>query len=150
MGIFTILSGLTLALFLPDSFAQPRSWLLPRRNIFSERDLYILRARVLLDDPLKAKKGRHLPLAAFKRAFTNWRLLWAYSRIQEFTTDDDTARPHVMITLCNNGPLTAFGAYTPTIIVRSRGAVRAATDQRSLLQREVTDTTNSSRTRWQV
>jgi hypothetical protein len=68
MGSFTILSGIILGLFLPDSFKNPRSTFLPKVEWFSERELYILKTRVLLDDPMKGKKKKHIELASFKKA----------------------------------------------------------------------------------
>jgi MFS family permease len=68
MGIFTIASGIVYGLFLPDSFRRPVSSFLPKRRVFNERELYILRTRVLLDDPMKGKKKKHIGLPAFKKA----------------------------------------------------------------------------------
>lgn len=68
MGLFTILSGFIFGLFLPDSFKNPHSTFLPKRELFTEREIHILRTRVLLDDPMKGKKKKRLELAAFKRA----------------------------------------------------------------------------------
>lgn len=77
MGIFTIASGLVLGFLLPDSFKNPHSTFLPKWNIFSERELYILRSRVHLDDPAKGRKKKSIGLPAFKKAFSNWRL-WVH------------------------------------------------------------------------
>jgi MFS family permease len=68
MGLFTIFSGCILGLCLPDSFKNPRSTFLPTVSWFSDRELHILKTRVLLDDPMKGKKKSHIPLGAFKRA----------------------------------------------------------------------------------
>lgn len=99
MGLFTIASGFIYGFFLPDSFSKPGSAFLPRVSYFSQRELEILRARVLLDDPAKEKKKKHISLNGFKRAFGNWRL-WL----------------HFLITLCNNGPQRAFDTYSPSIV----------------------------------
>ncbi|KAK3335119.1 major facilitator superfamily domain-containing protein [Cercophora scortea] len=99
MGAFTVLCGCILGLFLPDSTKKPHSTFLPRRAIFSARDLHILRTRVLLDDPMKGEKKPHIGLAAFKKAFSSCRL-WV----------------HIVITLANNGPQRAFDTYSPSII----------------------------------
>ncbi|KAK3693291.1 major facilitator superfamily domain-containing protein [Podospora appendiculata] len=99
MGAFTVLCGCILGLFLPDSSGNPHSAFLPRRGIFSAKELYILRTRVLLDDPIKGKKKPRIGLAAFKKAFSSWRL-WV----------------HILITLANNGPQRAFDTYSPSII----------------------------------
>ncbi|KAI9765524.1 MAG: hypothetical protein M1840_007350 [Geoglossum simile] len=99
MGTFTIICGFVLGFCLPDSFKNPRSTFLPRVTFFTDRELHILKARVVLDDPMKGKKKRLIGVAAFKKAFSNWRL-WV----------------HVCITLCNNGPQRAFDTYSPSIV----------------------------------
>ncbi|PNS18223.1 hypothetical protein CAC42_7592 [Sphaceloma murrayae] len=99
MGGFTILSGFIFGLFLPDSFKKPHSTFLPKVEIFTPREIHILRTRVLLDDPMKGKKKRSIGLAAFKKLFSHWRM-WV----------------HFLITLCNNGPQRAFDTYAPTIV----------------------------------
>ncbi|KAL2836645.1 major facilitator superfamily domain-containing protein [Aspergillus pseudodeflectus] len=99
MGVFTVFSGFIFGFFLLDSFRNPHSTFLPKVNWFTERELHILQTRVLLDDPMKGKKRRKIPLAAFKRAFLDWRI-WV----------------HFLITLCNNGPQRAFDTYAPSIV----------------------------------
>ncbi|CAI6099334.1 unnamed protein product [Clonostachys chloroleuca] len=99
MGGFTIFSGFILGFCLPDSFKNPCSTFLPGISWFNERELHILKTRVLLDDPMKGKKKKKIGLGAFKKAFSNWRL-WV----------------HVIITLSNNGPQRAFDTYSPTIV----------------------------------
>ncbi|KAL4922001.1 major facilitator superfamily domain-containing protein [Aspergillus aurantiobrunneus] len=99
MGAFTVLSGFIFGLFLLDSFKNPHSTFLPWVSWFSERELHILQTRVLIDDPMKGKKKKKIPLGAFKRAFTNWRI-WV----------------HFLITLSNNGPQRAFDTYAPSIV----------------------------------
>lgn len=68
MGLFTILSGAILGFFLPDSFKHPRSTFLPKWDIFTEREIYILNKRVTLDDPAKGKKKKNIGRTAFKKA----------------------------------------------------------------------------------
>lgn len=68
MGSFTMASGIILGLFLPDSIQNPASTFLPRSRLFNERELHILRTRILLDDPGKAERKRGIGLAAFKKA----------------------------------------------------------------------------------
>ncbi|WOO78341.1 putative transporter [Vanrija pseudolonga] len=99
MGAFTVASGFVFGFFLPDSFKNPTSTFLPKKRWFTDRELEILRTRVILDDPMKGKKKSHIGLDAFKRAFGNWRL-WV----------------HLFITLCNNGPQRAFDTYSPSIV----------------------------------
>ncbi|EAQ93881.1 conserved hypothetical protein [Chaetomium globosum CBS 148.51] len=99
MGGFTILSGFVLGFCLPDSFRNPSPTFLPGFSFFTKRELHILQTRVLLDDPMKGKKKKHINLGAFRRAFTDWRL-WC----------------HALITLSNNGPQRAFDTYSPSIV----------------------------------
>jgi MFS family permease len=68
MGIFTIASGFVLGFFLPDSFKNPHSTFLPRVRMFTDRELHILRTRVLLDDPMKGKKKKRIGRVGFKKA----------------------------------------------------------------------------------
>lgn len=68
MGAFTVLSGFVLGFFLPDSFKNPHSTFLPKVNIFTERELHILKTRVHIDDPMKGKKKKSIGLPAFKKA----------------------------------------------------------------------------------
>lgn len=68
MGVFTILGGFVFGFFLPDSFRNPCPTFLPKRRVFSDREIHILRTRVLLDDPMKGKKKKHIGLPAFKQA----------------------------------------------------------------------------------
>ncbi|GIZ46510.1 hypothetical protein CKM354_000963600 [Cercospora kikuchii] len=99
MGLFTIASGFVLGFFLPDSFKNPHSTFLPKWNIFSEREIYILNNRILLDDPAKGRKKKSIGLPAFKKAFSNWRV-WI----------------HFLITMCNNGPQRGFDTYAPSLV----------------------------------
>jgi len=68
MGTFTIASGFVLGFFLPDSFKNPHSTFLPKWQMFTEREIHILRTRVQFDDPAKGKKKRKIGLGAFKKA----------------------------------------------------------------------------------
>jgi predicted MFS family arabinose efflux permease len=99
MGGFTIVSGFVLGFCLPDSFKRPHPTFLPKWKMFTDREIHILRTRVHLDEPAKSRKKKRIGLAAFKKAFTNWRM-WA----------------HFTITMCNNGPQRAFDTYAPSIV----------------------------------
>jgi len=99
MGSFTIGGGFVFGLLLPDSFRNPSPTFLPKWRMFTEREIHILRGRVLLDDPAKGRKKKSIGTAAFRKAFSNWRM-WV----------------HFGITLANNGPQRAFDTYAPTII----------------------------------
>lgn len=67
MGTFTILSGFVFGFLLPDSFKNPRSTFLPRVTFFTDKELHILKSRILLDDPMKGKKKKRIGLGAFKK-----------------------------------------------------------------------------------
>lgn len=99
MGLFTIACGFILGFFLPDSFKNPHTTFLPKWQIFSERELYILQNRVLLDDPAKGRKKKTIGRPAFAKAFSNWRV-WI----------------HFFITMCNNGPQRGFDTYAPSLV----------------------------------
>jgi hypothetical protein len=60
--------ALVLALFLPNSPEKTSPWLLPKLDIFSERERYIMKTRVLLDDSQKAQPKVHISFAEFKKA----------------------------------------------------------------------------------
>ncbi|KAK3044445.1 hypothetical protein LTS18_001269 [Coniosporium uncinatum] len=122
MGAFTLACGFVFGFFLPDSFKNPHSTFLPKSvSLLTERELHILRVRVLLDDPMKGKKKKRIGIAAFKKAvsfvplagrtlpsivhvtdapkFSSWRL-WV----------------HFLLSLTNNGPLRAFDTYSPSVV----------------------------------
>lgn len=69
MGIFTIFVGCLFGLVFPDSFKKPYCPFAPGRQVFTDRELYILNTRVILDDPLKGHKKKHIDRKAFKKAF---------------------------------------------------------------------------------
>ncbi|KJX92657.1 alternative sulfate transporter like protein [Zymoseptoria brevis] len=77
IGGFTCLSGLVFGFFLPDSFKNPHSNFLPKVQIFTEREIHILRTRVLRDEPAKGKKRSRIGLTAFKKTFSSWRM-WVH------------------------------------------------------------------------
>lgn len=68
MGAFTVFCGFIYGFLLPDSFRNPHSTFLPFVPIFNEREVHILRSRVLLDDPAKGRKKKRIGLPAFKKA----------------------------------------------------------------------------------
>lgn len=68
MGGFTIASGICLGFCLPDSIHNPCTLFLPRHQIFSDRELYILQSRVKIDDPQKSNRKQHIGIEAFKKA----------------------------------------------------------------------------------
>lgn len=85
MGGFTILSGIVMGFFLPDSFQNPRSWFMPRFEFFTPRELHILQNRVKIDDPNKTRQRNHIGKSAFKKtvSLNIWQLLIASCRIGE-------------------------------------------------------------------
>ena len=68
MGSFTVLCGFVYGFLFPDSFRNPHSTFLPFVRIFNEREVHILRTRVLLDEPAKGRKKKRIGLPAFKKA----------------------------------------------------------------------------------
>lgn len=68
MGAFTVLGGFVLGFCLPHSFKRPHSTFLPRRKIFTDREIHILNSRVQMDDPMKGKKKKSIGKAGFKKA----------------------------------------------------------------------------------
>lgn len=71
MGSFTIGAGAVLGFCLPDSFKNPCSTFLPNISWFNEREIHILRSRVLLDEPMKGKKKKRIGKAGFKKAVSH-------------------------------------------------------------------------------
>ncbi|GAA6055296.1 hypothetical protein JCM3770_004825 [Rhodotorula araucariae] len=84
---------------LPASPASPVPFLFPRMPYFTERQKYILRQRVILDDAQKVNSAGHIGLKAIWATLSNWRV-W----------------PHVLIAICLISPTGALGTYAPTLI----------------------------------
>jgi MFS family permease len=72
MGSFTCVIGLILGFLLPDSSGKPHSAFLPGVSIFSQREVHILKTRVLLDDPMKGQKKKRIGLVSFKELVRNF------------------------------------------------------------------------------
>ena len=68
MGLFTIACGILLGFCLPASLFRPQSWFLPNFSFFTDREIHILRTRVLIDDPRKNWKKKSIGVVTFKRA----------------------------------------------------------------------------------
>lgn len=86
MGGFTMLSGVILGLLLPDSIHKPTSFFLPRYRVFSDRELHILRARIILDDPGKQERRKKIGTAAFKNTVSNQNSSWLLVCVVELLT----------------------------------------------------------------
>ncbi|GAA6004337.1 uncharacterized protein JCM10292_001431 [Rhodotorula paludigena] len=86
-------------LLLPASPESPAPFLFPRMPYFTERQKYILRTRVVLDDANKAQSARYIGVKAIVRTVTNPRI-W----------------PHVLLAVSLIAPTAAMGTYTPTLI----------------------------------
>jgi len=71
MGCFTIFSGFILGFFLPDSFKNPCSTFVPGKSLFTEREIHILRTRIIRDDPMKGKKKKSIGRPAFRKAVSS-------------------------------------------------------------------------------
>lgn len=63
-----MVTGVVMAFFMPGLYDDPSPWLLPRLRYFSERELYILKWRVIIDSPSKGKKSSHISFAQLKSA----------------------------------------------------------------------------------
>lgn len=67
----TVVSGVILALFMPGLYDDPKPWLLPNLRYFTDRELYILKWRVIIDAPEKAKKSSHISWKQLKSAVSS-------------------------------------------------------------------------------
>ncbi|RVX76116.1 hypothetical protein B0A52_00473 [Exophiala mesophila] len=98
-GVMAIGGGILFILLFPRDNANPLN--LFGYQYFNERERYILRQRLILDDPSKARKGgRHVPRADLRKVFTNWRLI-----------------PHVITTIGGIAPTQGLGSYLPTLVI---------------------------------
>lgn len=71
-GVFTVFVGIILILFLPASPYNPTGLL--RISYFTAREREILVKRVLLDDPSKEKKAKHVSLKQLGEAVSHYRV----------------------------------------------------------------------------
>lgn len=100
-GLFTILCGVIFLVCIPLGPSNPKTFLGYR--YFTEHEEYILRQRVLLDDPSKEKKSDSISRKDLFTVLGNWKIY-----------------PHVLISLCGIAPATTLGSYAPSL-VRSFG-----------------------------
>uniref|UniRef100_A0A8H7N2U3 Major facilitator superfamily (MFS) profile domain-containing protein n=1 Tax=Bionectria ochroleuca TaxID=29856 RepID=A0A8H7N2U3_BIOOC len=97
-GLMAILVGLVFALLFPGTpFSSLKS--LCRIGFFTEREAYIARQRVVMDDPTTLQKRRSVTVGDVISTLTNW-----------------TIYPHLLIALLGNAPANAISSYGPTII----------------------------------
>ena len=99
-GCMALFVALLFLAFMPASPARPTAILLANRvNYFTERERYILLARVVLDDARKTDQNRPLTWADIRSTLTNWRVY-----------------PHLLVTMAPIASVGAIGTYSPTII----------------------------------
>lgn len=98
-GLVTVFIGIIYALTIPDSPDDPSPFWSKKVVYFNSRERYILKTRVLLDDPNKFVTKRNIVFRDVIDAFLKWRI-WI----------------HWAITIINTQNLTAVGTYTPSLM----------------------------------
>ncbi|KUI63014.1 hypothetical protein VP1G_10132 [Cytospora mali] len=99
-GAITIGVGLIFMLLLPPSVSDARPLIgLRKWSYFNERETYILKRRVLLDDPAKTTGGLHIRAHDVGKTVSNPRIVL-----------------HMLITLTAIIPVTAINTYGPSVI----------------------------------
>ncbi len=58
-GLITVVLGIIFLLFMPQGPFKPQSVISKKLNYFTEREIFILRSRVILDDPTKDPQVTH-------------------------------------------------------------------------------------------
>lgn len=109
-GLITIFAGIVFILFLPPAVGNGKPLISAGRwSYFTERESHIIRNRVLLDDPRKAKG--HIKISGSDILSTVRQLrVWI----------------HVFITLSNICTVQGLSTYTPSMIKSfGFGAIRA-------------------------
>ncbi|KAH8808667.1 alternative sulfate transporter [Xylogone sp. PMI_703] len=96
-GLFTIVVSFILASLFPGVPNKAKSLL--GVQYFSERELHIIRQRVLLDDPTKATGRSNITRKELTTALGDWRIY-----------------PHLLMTICALGPSGVFWSYAPTLV----------------------------------
>ena len=94
-GLFTVCVGIVFLLFLPASPSNPSPIFFPKWKYFNDRESHILHARILINDPNKARGGIRITGKDVWRTVTNWRR-W----------------PHLLITLTALQPASVLSNFT--------------------------------------
>ncbi|KKY25730.1 putative mfs transporter [Phaeomoniella chlamydospora] len=99
-GLITIFVGIVFVLFIPPAVGNGKPLISGGRwSYYTERETYIMRQRVLLDDPLKARGGIKITGGDILDTLKQKRI-WL----------------HVLITLTGMSAVQALTTYTPSII----------------------------------
>ncbi|KAJ5648757.1 hypothetical protein N7490_005129 [Penicillium lividum] len=99
-GLITLFIAIVFTLLVPPSVGDGRPLIsFGRWSYFSERESHIIRNRVLLDDPRKAKGHIQISKSDVGRALTNPRIM-----------------QHVLLTLVSMSAFQGLSQYTPTMI----------------------------------
>ncbi|RFU35018.1 hypothetical protein B7463_g1284, partial [Scytalidium lignicola] len=96
-GLFTILVSFILAALFPGVPSKAKSLL--GVQYFSDRELHIIRQRVLLDDPTKATGRSNITRKELTSTLSDWRIY-----------------PHLLMTICALAPSGVFWSYAPTLV----------------------------------
>ncbi|KAJ6011650.1 hypothetical protein N7451_003062 [Penicillium sp. IBT 35674x] len=99
-GVITLFIGIVFTLFVPPSVGDGRPLIsFGRWSYFTERESQIMRNRVLLDDPRKARGHIQISKSDVGRALKNPRIM-----------------QHVLLTLVSMSAFQGLTQYTPTMI----------------------------------
>ncbi|KAG6809331.1 hypothetical protein H0H92_000668 [Tricholoma furcatifolium] len=99
-GLMTLVIAIVFTLLIPPKAGDGRALItMGRWSYFSERESHIIRSRVLLDDPLKARGHIQISRSDIWKTLKNPRIL-----------------QHVLITLVAMSGMQGLGLYTPTMI----------------------------------
>ncbi|BGP19086.1 hypothetical protein JCM10213v2_007173 [Rhodosporidiobolus nylandii] len=98
-GVLAIGVSVFFFLLLPQSPQKPTPFLFPRLHYFTERQRYILAARVIHDDAQKAHSASKVGVKDIGAVLATWRI-W----------------PHVLIAISLIAPTSALGSYVPLLI----------------------------------
>lgn len=99
-GCITIGIGFFFILFIPPAVGNGTPFVsFGRWSYFSERESYVLKRRVLLDDPAKVANKLHISASDIWKTVRNPRILL-----------------HILISLTGTIPVTAINTYGPSVI----------------------------------
>ncbi|KAM0331510.1 hypothetical protein ACHAQA_003187 [Verticillium albo-atrum] len=97
-GLLTVVAGLFFFALFPGTPSNPVSLLGVR--FFTDREITILRDRVIIDDPNKATKKKSINVRDLGRALSDYKL-W----------------PHILLTSVGLAPSVALWSYAPSIVI---------------------------------